>query len=111
MTPFLDCEMWEVKRFPCNQAGNRPISKVYWYNSLACTEFPDNPNDIQVPEFLIKNRNDHFLGGTVIEFCRKHVNALAKEKVFCMVEISDNEWAFSRELLLNFAVRGGHHAI
>lgn len=103
MSPFLDCNMWEVHRFPYDNVGKRTICKLYRYNSLNPSTFPTDTNNIQIPEFVINNLHEPFLDTTIGSYCAKHIQELVKEEVFCMIEISDKEWCFDKEAILNFA--------
>ena len=99
MTPFLNCNMWEVKRYPFfyfeEGISNHPLTRVYHYNSLTDSEMPENYNDIHLPEYLIHNTE---LLGMVME----NLDALIKHQVPFMRQLNDNMWAFDANVLNQF---------
>lgn len=96
MTPFIDCYMWEVKRYPFffyeDKISNHPLTRIYNYNSLTPIKFPLNYNDIHVPETSITNLKDAYRGTTVENFIRQNLQQIAQNNLMIMKQLTDNLW-------------------
>ena len=94
MTPFIDCYMWEVKRYPFffyeDKVSNHPLTRIYYYNSLEDSELPLNYNDIHVPETLITNLKEEYRNTTVENFIKQNLETIVQNNLMVMKQLNDN---------------------
>ena len=97
MEPFLNCNIWDVNRYPRygsidSKLNKRTLADIFHHNSLQDT-FQNNNVSIQIPDFLIKASQEQK------DFVYKYKDRIIRLKLpIIVIEITESGEVWSLDL-------------